>query len=97
MEYKILYTRAALIGLEEIVGFIHNHSAPAAERFGDALLNHVDLLATFPRIGEPVARRTGIRRMPHTPIWVYYRIDEDKKIVEVIRFWHGSRKSPKLT
>jgi len=97
LEYKILYTGAALIGLDEIVGFIHNDNAVAAERFGHALLNHVDLLAAFPRIGEPVARRAGIRRMLHTPIWIYYRINEDKKIVEVIRFWHGSRKPPKLT
>jgi hypothetical protein len=72
LEYKILDTQAALIGLDEIVEFIHKDNAAAAERFGHALLNHVDLLAAFPRI------------------------DEDKKIVHVIRFWHGSRKPPKM-
>ena len=96
MEYKILYTEAALIGLDKIVEFIHNDNAAAAERFGQALLNHVDLLAVFPRIGEPVARRPGMRKILPTPIWVYHRIHEDKQIVEVIRFWHGSRRPPKL-
>jgi toxin ParE1/3/4 len=97
LEYKILYTYAALIGLDEIVEFIHKDNPAAAERFGDALLNHVDLLTVFPRIGAPVARRPGIRKILHTPVWIYYRIHEDNKTVEVIRFWHGSRKPPKLT
>ena len=96
MEYKILYTEAALIGLDQIVEFIPNDNPAAAARFGHALLNHVDLLAAFPRIGEPVARRPGIRKILHTPIWIYYRIHEHNRSIEVIRFWHGSRKPPRL-
>jgi plasmid stabilization system protein ParE len=96
LEYKILYTKAALTGLDEIVEFIHRDDPAAAERFGNALLNHVDLLASFPRIGQPIARRPRLQKILHTPIWIYYRIHEDKKVIEVIRFWHGSRRPPKL-
>jgi plasmid stabilization system protein ParE len=53
-------SKAALTGLDQIVEFIHTDNPIAAERFGNALLNHVDLLSAFPHIDQPVARRPGI-------------------------------------
>ena len=96
MEYKIFFSEAALTDLEELLEFIERDNPAAAEHFGNALLNHVDLLASFPRIGEPVPRRTGIRKLLHTPIRIYYRIHEDRKMVEVIQFRHGARRRPAL-
>jgi toxin ParE1/3/4 len=93
VEYKILLSDDALRDLDETLEFIREDKSAAAERFGNALLNHVDLLASFPYIGAPVARRPGVRKLLHTPIRIYYRLDEDRKIVEVLHFWHGSRRS----
>jgi plasmid stabilization system protein ParE len=96
LDYKIFFSDVALIDLENVLEFIRENNPPAAERFGDALLNHVDLLATFPRLGVPMRSRPGIRKILHTPIRIYYRIHEGQKTVEVLHFWHGSRRAPKV-
>ena len=51
-------------------------SPASAERFGSSLLNHIELLQNFPRIGVQVPGRPGIRKILHTPVRVYYRLDE---------------------
>ena len=95
MEYKILFSEAALTNLEALLEFIERDSPSAARHFVNALLDHVDLLASFPRMGEMVPRRRGIRKLLHTPIRIYYRIQEGSKIVEILEFRHGARKPPK--
>jgi toxin ParE1/3/4 len=94
VEYKILFSESALTDLEALLEFIERDNPDAAEHFGNSLLNHVDLLGSFPRIGEPVPRRRGIRKLLHTPIRIYYRIHEDRKVVEIIQFRHGARRRP---
>jgi plasmid stabilization system protein ParE len=37
-----------------------------------------------------------VRKLVHTPILVYYQIDEENRLVEVLHFRHGSRKPPKF-
>ena len=96
MGYKILFTEDALVDLEIILDYIRADNPDAANRFGTALLNHVELLQTFPRIGVPVPRRPGIRKLLHTPIRVYYRIREDPGMIEILHFWHVARKHPKV-
>ena len=44
MAYKILYNEDALADLEAILDYIRADNPIAAERFGTALLDHVDLL-----------------------------------------------------
>ena len=77
---------------EEILAYSWANFPDTAERFGNALLNHADLLARFPYIGNPVEGRPGIRQLVHTPILIYYRVDETRKLVEILHFWHGSRR-----
>jgi len=72
-------------------------SFPAtAERFGNAMLNHLELLKSFPYIGSLVSGRSGIRQLAHTPILIYYRVRENPNVVEVLHFLHGSRSDPKF-
>jgi plasmid stabilization system protein ParE len=66
-----------------------------SERFAKALLNHVDLLQNFPYLGIPMKDFSGVRRLHHSPIHVYYRIDESRKMIEVLHFWHAARQRPK--
>lgn len=63
-----------------------------AEMFGTALLNHIEILSKFPHIGSPVRERQGVRQLVHTPFLILYAIDEGKKSVEVLHFWHLSRR-----
>ena len=48
MAYKILFTEDALVDLEIILDYIGADNPSAAERFGAALLNHIELLQSFP-------------------------------------------------
>ena len=59
-----------------------------------AILNHVDLLKKFPYIGSPIDRRDEVRLLVHTPILIYYRVNEPLGFIEVLHFWHGSRVDP---
>lgn len=96
MAYKILYTEEALADLEAILDYISADSATAAEEFGTALLNHVEQLQNFPRLGARVSWAPEIRKLLHSPIRVYYRVHEKKRLIEVLYFWHTSRPTPKF-
>jgi hypothetical protein len=37
-----------------------------------------------------------VRKLAHSPILVYYQIREDKHVVEVLHFRHGSRTAPRF-
>ena len=96
MDYRLLFTQRALTDLAEIIGYIAEDDSEAASRFGATLLDHVELLTRFPRMGEAVSERSGVRRLAHSPILVYYRVDDDARLVKVLHLRHGSRQSPKL-
>jgi plasmid stabilization system protein ParE len=92
--YKILFTEDALVDLEVILDYIRADDPDAANRFGAALLNHVELLQSFPRIGTLVPGRPGIRKLLHTPVRIYYRIRDDPGLIEILQFWHVARQQP---
>ena len=95
MDYRVLFSQRALNDLSGIVGHIAQDDDKAASRFGEALLDHVDLLGRFPRMGNTIRKRSQVRKLVHSPILVYYQIHEEKRLVEVLHFRHGSRKSAK--
>ena len=78
--------------LAEIVSQVAKDSASAAGRFGEALLAQVELLGRFPRMGGTVGKHPRIRTLVHSPIVVYYRVDEDRQMVEVLHFRHQARR-----
>ena len=53
-------------------------------------------LKNFPYIGSQVDRRPGVRQLVHTPILIYYRVNEVANFVEILHFWHGARRHPAL-
>ena len=59
--YKILFSEDALLDLESILDFIGADKPDGTERFGIALLTHVELLQTFPRVGVAIRKRPGVR------------------------------------
>ena len=82
--------------LAELIGHIADDDADAATRFGNALLDHVELLSRFPRMGSTVGSRRSVLKLVHSPVVVYYQIREDQRMIEVLQFRHGSRKPPEL-
>jgi plasmid stabilization system protein ParE len=96
VDYRILFTQRALTDLAEIIGYIAEDDDGAASRFGNSLLDHVEMLTRYPRIGGIMRKRSRVRKLLHSPIFVYYQIREGRRIIEVLHFRHGSRKSPKF-
>jgi plasmid stabilization system protein ParE len=96
VDYRLLFSQRALSDLAEIVGHIAEDDDEAASRFGEALLDHVDLLGRFPRMGNTIRKRSRVRKLVHSPILVYYQVHEEKRVVEVLHFRHGARKPPRL-
>ncbi len=95
MDFRLVYTQKALNDLAEIIGYVAGYDAEAASRFGNSLLDHIELLTQFPRMGTLVKKRAGIRKLLHSPVLVYYRINSDKRLIEVLHFRHGARKPPR--
>jgi plasmid stabilization system protein ParE len=91
VDFTVRITEAALADFEEILAYTWDNFPATAKRFGDAILNHIDLPKRFPYIGSPLDGRDGVRLLVHTPILIYYRVNEASDLVEVLHFWHGSR------
>jgi plasmid stabilization system protein ParE len=70
VDYRVLFSQRALNDLSGIVGHIAQDDDKAASRFGEALLDHVDLLGRFPRMGNTISKRTQVRKLVHSPILV---------------------------
>jgi plasmid stabilization system protein ParE len=96
VDYRILFTEKALNDLAEIARRIAEDDDEAASRFTGGLLDHVDLLGRFPRMGCAIAKRSRVRKIVHSPILVYYQIHEAKRLVEILHFRHGSRRPLKF-
>jgi plasmid stabilization system protein ParE len=96
VDFQIRITEAAIADLEEVLAYSWAHFPATAERFGTALMSHVELLGSLPYIGGLVEGRSGVRQLVHTPILIYYRVTEGPKFFEILHFWHGSRKYPNL-
>jgi len=96
VDYRLLFSQRALSDLAEIVGHIAEDDHEAASRFGEALLDHVDLLGRFPRMGNTIRKRSRVRKLVHSPILVYYQVHEETRVVEVLHFRHGARKPPRF-
>ena len=96
MDFQVLYTEPALADLEEILARSWDQHPGSTARFGLALLNHADLLKSFPRLGTPVRGFPGVRRLLHSPLHVYYRVLPDQMRIEILHFWHASRRPPRF-
>jgi plasmid stabilization system protein ParE len=71
VDYRLLDTQRALNDLAEIIGHIAEDDADAAFRFGSSVLDHVDLLARFPRMGSIIRKRPQVRKLLHSPFLIY--------------------------
>jgi plasmid stabilization system protein ParE len=85
MAFRIFYHEDALADLEEIFTWPREQHAEKTQRFADDLFNHLDFLQTFPYVGAPVKGHPVVRRLLHSPLFVYYRVDESRGGIEILR------------
>jgi plasmid stabilization system protein ParE len=94
MAFKILYHEDALADLEEIFEWSREKHPETPEQFSNDLFDHIQLLQALPYIGTPIKGHPQLRRLLHSPLYVYYHLDEDRGAIEILHFWHSSRKDP---
>ena len=98
MAFKVLVTEIANDDLATLVRFIARDNPSAAERFGFKLLEKLKLLQEQPLLGRVVPERAdpNLREIIHQPYRIVYRVSEQRKTVEVLRFWHGAGGAPEI-
>jgi plasmid stabilization system protein ParE len=98
MGYQVVLSPCARADLRGIVRYISADAPETAIRFGQFLVSRTKMLADFPEMGR-VVPETGEQRIREIIVRSYrivYRLDHAKRIVEVIRFWHAARGTPKI-
>jgi plasmid stabilization system protein ParE len=93
VDFQVRISEAALAEFEEILAWSWANFPEETERFGNSILNHIELLSKFPYIGSPVSGMAGVRQLVHTPILVHYRVHQAPNYVEVLHMRHAGRKN----
>jgi toxin ParE1/3/4 len=98
MDFKIVWTEPAIQNLREITAYISQDNPSAAVKLGAELFRHVEVLETFPFIGPAYPRGSGkeIREIIFRKYRIFYRVREDRKLVEILTVWHGAQDNPAL-
>lgn len=91
MVYQVVLTAKAREDLRAIGAYIARDNAAATLRFTHRLLDEAQALNHAPHRGVQVRQRPEVRRIVHRPYLIYYRIEEDRNIIRILRFWHGAR------
>jgi len=85
MAFKILYHEDSLTDLEEIFEWSREKHPETTGQFANDLFDHIEFLQTFPCIGAPVRGHPRLRRLLHSPLYVSYRVDGNRR-VEILHF-----------
>ena len=88
-----LFTQRALSDFAEIVGHIAADNGEAASLFGNALLDHVDLLVCFPRTGKHNSKTIARTQAAAQSRPCLLCNPRRQASCEVLHFRHGSRKA----
>lgn len=98
MDYKIIWDDAAIYELGQIVRYIAKDNQIAAESTGRKLLQKVEILGSFPRIGKVFSKlnRDDVREMPVPPYRVIYHIKDAERTVRILKVWHSARQEPEI-
>ena len=70
--------------------YVTTDNPTAAEKLGSDLLDQALSLESLPFRGSQVRKRPGYLKLVHGNYLIYYRIKEEEKVVEVLRFVHGA-------
>jgi toxin ParE1/3/4 len=95
MGLEIRLTKRAEEDLNEIFAYIAQDNLQAAERFAQRLLKRTEFLRAFPKAGKTFRKRPKIRRLVEGQILILYAVDAQARLVEIRRFWHAARGTPK--
>jgi len=96
MDYQVILSPRAIQDLQEIVRYISFDNPQAAENLGAQLIEKTRVLVSFPEFGRTVPElgEPAIRELIFKPYRIVYRVNHQRRLVEVARYWHGARGTP---
>jgi len=79
--------------LTEARAYVEFDDPSAAQRLAERILNAIDEVSTFPRIGK-TGRKRGTHEfpVPSTQYIIIYRVKNT--VLQILRVYHGRRKWP---
>jgi toxin ParE1/3/4 len=89
--YVVMILEEAHEDLRNIVAYIASENPDAAETLGCKLLDQAMSLESLPYRGSRVKKRRGLLKLIYGNFLIYYRIKEQKQVVEIIAFKHGAQ------
>src|SRR5258708_3647090 len=78
MGFKVIFAPLAIERLKEIVCYIARDNPLAAETFGFHLIDRTDVLAEFPKLGQPYRKRQCPSSMVQTLLYLLPRAARQK-------------------
>lgn len=98
MDYQIALSPSARRDLRDIVRYISVDSPERALGFARLLVNSTKRLSDFPELGRvvPEFADPSIREIVVRSYRVIYRVDHADCRIDVVRFWHGARGTPRF-
>jgi toxin ParE1/3/4 len=98
MDYQVVLSPSARADLRDIVRYISFDAPDRALEFGLFLISRTRLLTQSPELGRvvPEFEDPFIREIVVRAYRVVYRLDDARRLVEVIRFWHAARGTPEI-
>lgn len=98
MDFKVIWTEAAIEDLREICSYIAQDNPEAATAMGQRILAHVRILSAFPFIGPSYPRGVNgtLREIVFRSYRIFYDVREGSQTVEILHIWHGARQEPNL-
>ena len=96
MDYQVVLSSSCRKDLQDIVRYISLDDPSRALEFGRFLIHHIKSLGKFPERGRVVPELDDdtLREIIVRSYRVIYRVNHDKRSLEVIRFWHAGRGRP---
>lgn len=100
--YRVYLSRAAQAEYERIQEWWSLNRPKAPDAVTDDVWEAVERLAEYgPQLGLEVRHRRvpGLRRLelPRIRFWLYYRVNESAREIEIAALWHTSRRrGPRL-
>jgi plasmid stabilization system protein ParE len=96
MDFRVEITGPAITDLAEIVSYIARDNSEAARAVGNNLFDAALSLASTPFKGSRYPKLADVRKLTLPPFKIFYRVNEARKSVEILRIWHSARREPNL-
>jgi len=96
VEYRFKIAAEAWRDLKSIWRHIARDNPVVATSFRDELLSQAESLRFFPHRNASSGKRRDIRKLTYKSYLIFYKVDETKREISVLRFWHGAQDTDRL-